>query len=123
MRSLCSYDFYDIYMSQYVSDFKNWDLAIITLKEPVGLKAGWMGIKALPPKGACTPGSTSLPRLHSVGYPVESVSSAFQYTSTCSLEVRLCCLGCAGMHSAASDSLRLQVIYCFLLLLLWQHGW
>lgn len=75
-------------MSQYVSDFKNWDLAIITLEEPVGLKAGWMGIKALPPKGACTPGALSLPRLHSVGYPVESVSSAFQYTSTCSLEVR-----------------------------------
>jgi hypothetical protein len=76
-------------MSRYVSDFKNWDLAIVTLKEPVGLKAGWMGIKALPPRGFCFPGATTLPNLQAVGYPVENASSSYQYVSSCSLEVCL----------------------------------
>ena len=89
-RRTCRYMFYDIYIAEYLSDFRNWDLAIITLEEPVGLKTGWMGIKALPPPGACIPGSSVLKQLVTVGYPVEVESASEQYTSTCDLQVRPC---------------------------------
>jgi hypothetical protein len=83
------YEYYDIYMSEYLSDFKNWDLAIITLQQPVGLAAGWMGVKAFAPKGACSAGALTLSNIHVVGYPVETSTSSYQYTSSCSLQVCL----------------------------------
>ena len=75
-------------MSEYVADFKNWDMAVVTLKQPIGLTAGWMGIKALPPPGACTPGWIELPNIRSVGYPVEVNATSYQWTSGCTLRVR-----------------------------------
>jgi Trypsin len=83
----CRYDFYDIYMAQYVADASGWDVATVTLKEPVGLTAGWMGVKALPPAGACTSRPQVIPHVHLVGYPVESNGTANQYTSVCPLHV------------------------------------
>lgn len=85
--TICRYAFYDVYTEAYVADFKNWDVAIVTLQEPVGLQAGWMGIKALPPAGACSSDAVLLPSLHAVGYPVEENVSDRAYTDICDLYV------------------------------------
>jgi hypothetical protein len=84
----CRYQFYDIYMAGYSSDFKNWDLAIITLEDPIGVETGWMGVKSLPPEGACAESALTLAKLHTVGYPVEEKASNIAYEDTCDLNVR-----------------------------------
>ena len=84
---MCRYAFYDVYTEAYLADFKNWDVAIITLQEPVGLQAGWMGIKALPPAGACSSEAVLLPSLHAVGYPVENKVSDHAFADVCDLYV------------------------------------
>lgn len=75
-------------MAGYSSDFKNWDLAIITLDEPIGLETGYMGVKSLPPEGACSASALTLAQLHVVGYPVEEEASSIAYEDTCDLNVR-----------------------------------
>lgn len=84
----CRYAFYDIHTVAYEADFKNWDVAIITLQEPVGLQAGWMGVKALPALGTCSSQPVLLPSLHAVGYPVEEKVSDHAYADVCDLYVR-----------------------------------
>lgn len=67
----------------------------MTLAEPVGLQTGWMGVKALPPAGACTSGPVVLEDLHTVGYPVEPTASSTAYQDVCDLNV--CCSDCASL--------------------------
>ena len=88
LACVCRYDFFDIYMSEYVADYQNWDMAVVTLKQPVGLTAGWMGIKALPPPGACTADWIEMSQIRTVGYPVEKNSTSYQWVSGCKLQVR-----------------------------------
>eukprot|EP00892_Ulva_mutabilis_P000239 jgi/Ulvmu1/10215/UM060_0015.1 len=92
------YAFYDIYTAAYEADFKNWDVAIVTLQEPVGLQAGWMGVKALPPAGTCSSRSVLLPNLHAVGYPVEESVSDHAFGDACDLYVRNGCDHSASSH-------------------------
>lgn len=99
----CRYAFYDVYTEAYVADFKNWDVAIVTLQEPVGLHAGWMGIKALPPAGACSADGVLLPSLHTVGYPVEDNVSDHAYADVCDLYVCAHQRFCVGTATQLAD--------------------
>ena len=85
----CRYAFFDVFVREYTNDFKDWDMAVITLQQPIGLNTGWMGIKALPPHGACDPGPVDIAPIHTVGYPVEPSTTAYQYISACTLQVHI----------------------------------
>ena len=83
----CSYDFCDLFISKYEEGATEWDLAIITLTEPIGLTTGWMGVKALPPVGICSPEPFTLAGMEVVGYPVQDDSRRSQWASFCELKV------------------------------------
>jgi hypothetical protein len=84
----CRYERVDVFESGYGQNYRDFDLAVVTLQEPVGLRAGWLGAKALPPPEVCSSASSTLPSLLAVGYPVEPAHSSFQYSDTCDLQVR-----------------------------------
>jgi hypothetical protein len=88
IQSTRRYAFVDVYTTAYVADYRNFDLAVVTLQEPIGLKAGWMGVRALPPTGTCDRAEVTLPSLQVVGYPVEADAANYPYTDTCDLQVR-----------------------------------
>ena len=85
---VCRYEFFDIYKSEYMHDDQNFDFAIVTLQQPVGYAAGWMGVQALPPLGWCDEQPLTIPKIRLAGYPVQTNSTANQFVSTCQLQVR-----------------------------------
>lgn len=84
----CRYEKVDIFEAGYVENSRDFDVAVVTLREAIGLRTGWLGAKALPPEEVCSSAPSTLPSLLAVGYPVEPTHSNLQYSDTCNLQVR-----------------------------------
>jgi len=90
-------------VSAYESDSRDWDIAVITLAQPVGLYTGWMGIKSLPPAGLCSDAPFVLPGMEVVGYPVNAAGAHTQMASFCDLKVRRLCAQPAAASAIHSE--------------------